>query len=48
MKGIPFAKIGSVKNSGEFIITDKKNKKVIDTNIKKLFTIYHDFSNKMK
>jgi phosphoribosylformylglycinamidine synthase len=48
MKEIDFAKIGNVKKDGKFIITDKENRKIVDTNIKKLFTLYHDFSNKMK
>jgi phosphoribosylformylglycinamidine synthase len=53
---IPFAKVGIVSKDNKFIITDAKNpsttprtgKKIVDTNIKKLFAIYHDFSNKMK
>jgi len=48
IKGILYAKIGTVKNDEKLTIIDKKDKKVIDTNIKKLFNIYHDFSNKMK
>lgn len=48
MKGISFAKLGNVKSDGKFIIHDKKNNKIIDTNIKKLFSLYHNFSNKMK
>jgi len=45
---ISFAKIGVVSKDNKFIITDAKNKKIVDTNIKKLFAIYHDFSNKIK
>ena len=48
MKGVACVKLGNVKADGKLIITDKKNIKVIDTNIKKLFNLYHDFSNKMK
>jgi phosphoribosylformylglycinamidine synthase len=48
MKGISFAKLGSVKNDGKFIITNLKNEKVVDTTVDKLTNIYHDFSNKMK
>ncbi len=48
MKGLSFAKLGTVKANDKLIITDKNNIKVVDTNINKLFDIYHDFSNKMK
>jgi phosphoribosylformylglycinamidine synthase II len=39
--------LGKVKKDGKFVIVDGK-KKVIDTNMKKLHTAYHKFSNKMK
>ena len=45
---IPYAKIGMVSKDGKFTIADKKGKKVVDTKVKKLYEIYHDFSNKMK
>ena len=48
VKGIAYAKLGTVLKNDKFIILDKNNKKVIDTNLKKLFTIYHEFSNKMR
>lgn len=48
VEGIAYAKIGTVLKNDKFTITDNKNKKIVDTNIKKMFTIYHDFSNKMK
>ena len=48
MKGITYAKLGKIKDDDKFIITDKKGIRVVDTNIKKLFNLYHDFSNKMK
>ncbi len=46
--GISCCKLGTVSKNSKFIIFDAKNKKVVDTNVKKLFTLYHDFSNKMK
>jgi len=46
VKNIPYAKIGTITKDNKFIITDSKNKKVVDTTVKKLFTIYHNFSNK--
>jgi phosphoribosylformylglycinamidine synthase len=48
MKSVAFAKLGTVSKSDLFTITDAKNIKVVDTNIKKLFTDYHKFSNEMK
>lgn len=48
LKGIAYAKLGTVTKDGKFVITDSKNIKTVDTNVKKLFNIYHDFSNKMK
>ena len=48
MKGISFAKLGIVSKNNKFIILNMENKKVVDTNVYKLFDIYHNFSNKMK
>ncbi|MFH1608478.1 MAG: AIR synthase-related protein [Patescibacteria group bacterium] len=58
MMEIPRAQIGKVSRDGKFIITDEKDptsprprrasKKVVETNVKKLFQAYHSFSNKMK
>ena len=39
-------KLGKVSNDGKVIIN--YNKKVVDTNVKKLHKIYHRFSNQMK
>jgi len=47
MKDIPHTKLGRVSKDNKLIITDAENK-VVDTNVKKLHTIYHSFSNKMK
>lgn len=47
MKGVSYAKIGKVGKNGKVIIADK-NRKIIDTNVQKLLTAYHSFSNKMK
>jgi len=44
---IPSAKIGEVKKDTKFTITDPKGKKIINTNIKKLYNLYHSFSKKM-
>jgi phosphoribosylformylglycinamidine synthase len=46
VKNIPHAKIGTVTKDNKFVITDRNNKKVVDTTVKKLFSIYHNFSNK--
>ena len=46
VKNIPCSKIGTITKDNKFTITDSKNKKVVDTTVKKLFTIYHNFSNK--
>jgi len=46
VKEIPYIKLGEVSKNGKFTITD--NKKIIDTNVKKLYKIYHSFSNRMK
>ncbi len=48
MKEIPFKKIGQVIKNNKFIITDINDKKIVDTNVKKLYEAYHSFSNKMK
>ncbi|MEK9181422.1 MAG: AIR synthase-related protein [Patescibacteria group bacterium] len=46
MKNISYAKIGKVGKDGKLIILDKK--KVVDTDVKKLYKIYHKFSEGMK
>lgn len=46
MKNIPYTKLGKVSKDSKVLITDKG--KVIDTTVKKLYAIYHKFSNKMK
>ena len=57
MEKISYAKIGTVSKNDKFIITDVSNsislklrrtRKIVDTNVKKLFAIYNNFSNKMK
>ena len=48
IKEIPNKKIGQVSKNSKLIVTDLKDKKIIDTNVNKLHTIYHSFSNKMK
>lgn len=48
LEGVSFAKVGKVLDNGKFIITDDKDKKIIEKSVKKLYSIYHDFSNKMK
>jgi phosphoribosylformylglycinamidine synthase subunit PurSL len=48
VKNISCTKLGNVTKDNKFIITDSKGKKIVDSNVKKLFTIYHNFSNKMK
>ena len=47
IKNISYAKLGKVEKNGKIIIIEGKNK-IINTNVKKLHTIYHNFSNKMK
>ena len=60
MKGISCAKIGKIEKNparnafsianaggGKVLVTDGKNK-VVETNVKKLYQIYHRFSNKMQ
>jgi phosphoribosylformylglycinamidine synthase subunit PurSL len=48
MWDIPHKKIGQVSKDKKFIITDSDNKKIIESNVKKLHDIYHSFSEKMK
>ena len=48
MKEIPCKKIGQVTKNNKFIVTDFKDKKIIEINVNKLYTAYHSFSNKMK
>ena len=48
MGEIVYAKIGMVSKNDKFIIFDNKNKKIVNTNVKKLYGIYHKFSNSMK
>jgi len=46
VKNVSYAKIGKVTKDNKFVIMDKS--KAVDINVKKLHTIYHSFSNKMK
>ena len=48
MSEVSYKKIGEVTKNNKFIVTGAKEKKIIDTNVKKLFDAYHSFSNKMK
>jgi phosphoribosylformylglycinamidine synthase len=43
---IPHAKIGKVERNGKVVITNKV--KIVDSYVKKLYDIYHKFSNKME
>lgn len=47
MKNIFCIKLGKTTKDGKVIIMDGENK-VVETNVKKLHTIYHSFSQKMK
>ena len=47
MKKISYAKIGRVMKSGKVVVLDGKNK-IINTDVKKLYSIYHKFSNSQK
>ncbi|MEK7140204.1 MAG: AIR synthase-related protein, partial [Patescibacteria group bacterium] len=47
IKNIPHAKLGEVKQNGKIVVKDSRNK-IIDSNVKKLYTLYHSFSEKMK
>ena len=44
MQKVSYTKIGEVKENGEVIIKDGKQK-IIETDAKKLYGIYHKFSN---
>ncbi|MFH1200991.1 MAG: AIR synthase-related protein [bacterium] len=46
-KGVSYVKLGKVVKDRKVKIVNGKNK-IIETNVKKLHKIYHDFSNKMK
>ncbi|KKS24474.1 MAG: Phosphoribosylformylglycinamidine synthase 2 [Candidatus Nomurabacteria bacterium GW2011_GWC2_41_8] len=46
VKNIPCAKIGKVSKDEKVIIIDKT--RIVETNVKKLHTIYHRFSNSQK
>lgn len=48
MGRIKYKKIGQVSKDGKFVIADLNNKKAVETNVKKLHTLYHSFSEKMK
>jgi len=48
IKGISYTKLGVVSKDNKFTVLDAKNNKVVDTNVNKLFKIYHSFSNQMK
>lgn len=48
MKGIPYAKIGKVAKDGKLTVTHGGNSSVVNTNVKKLHSIYHKFSNNEK
>jgi phosphoribosylformylglycinamidine synthase subunit PurSL len=48
IKEIPFKKIGQVLKGNKFIVFGKNNKNIINTDIKKMYDLYHRFSNKMK
>ena len=47
IKNIPHTKLGEVKQNGKIVVKDSRNK-IIDSNVKKLYTLYHSFSNTMK
>ena len=47
MAKISYAKLGKITKDGKVIITNGAHK-IVETNVKKLYTIYHKFSNKMK
>ena len=48
VKDISHKKIGIITKGEKFIIRDQNNKKIIEKSVKKMFNLYHDFSNKMK
>ena len=47
VKNVPHIKLGKIERSGKIIIMNG-NKKIINTNVKKLHKIYHKFSESMK
>ena len=47
IKNISYTKLGKTTKDRKLIITDGKNK-IVNTNVKKLHTVYHKFSNRMK
>jgi len=47
IKNIPYVKLGKTTKDGKFIILDN-NKKIVESNIKKLHDVYHKFSNSQK
>ena len=48
MNGVVCAKLGTVTKATACVIKDAKGKKVVATDVKKLFDAYHRFSNRMK
>ena len=46
IKRIPHTKLGKVTKDGKLVITND-GKKVVETNVKKLYSAYHNFSNSM-
>jgi phosphoribosylformylglycinamidine synthase II len=48
MMPIPRVVLGKVSKDGKVIIAGSKGKKIIQSHVKKLFTAYHSFSEKMK
>ncbi len=47
VQNISYTQLGKTEKNGKITITDNKTQ-VVETNVKKLHTIYHKFSNKMK
>ncbi len=47
MQKITYAKLGKIEKNGKIMIVNGKNE-IVSTNVKKLYKIYHKFSNKMK
>ncbi len=45
--GVSYVKLGKTERNGKIIITDDKNK-IVETNVKKLYRIYHKFSSSQK
>lgn len=48
MYDIPHKKIGKIVDNNKLIIRDENDKKIIEKNIKKMFDLYHKFSNTMR